>query len=70
MITETDKRLGKKIQKLRKQAGFTQEQVAEKVKLSTKYIQFIEAGNRKPSLKTVYKLARVLDVKVQDLFPF
>lgn len=70
MITENDIKLGKRIKKYRKLAGLTQEELAEKLKLSTKYIQFIETANRKPSLKTVYKIARVLGVKVQDLFPF
>lgn len=70
MVTEKDKKLGKRIQKLRKKVGMTQEQLAEKVKLSAKYIQFIESGNRIPSLKTVYKIAHVLGVKAQDLFPF
>ncbi|KKQ73707.1 MAG: Transcriptional regulator, XRE family [Candidatus Woesebacteria bacterium GW2011_GWB1_38_5b] len=70
MITERDKKLGKKIKKLRKLAKFTQEELAEKMKVSPKYIQFIENGSRKPSLKTVYKIAKVLGVKVQELFPF
>ncbi|MBU4396669.1 helix-turn-helix domain-containing protein [Patescibacteria group bacterium] len=70
MVTEKDIRLGKKIKKYRKLAGLTQDQLAEKTKLSTKYIQFIEAGSRKPSLKTIYRLARTLEVKVRDLFPF
>jgi len=68
MVTEKDRKLGNRIQKLRKKAGLTQEQLAEKVKLSAKFIQFIENGNRIPSLKTVYKIARTLEVKTQDLF--
>jgi len=68
MVTEKDRKLGNRIQKLRKKAGLTQEKLAEKVKLSAKFIQFIENGNRIPSLKTVYKIARTLEVKTQDLF--
>jgi len=70
MITENDRRLGKRIQKLRKDKGLTQEEIAYKVNLSTKYIQFIEGGTRIPSLKAIYKIARVLEVKVSELFPF
>lgn len=70
MVTERDRKLGKRIQKLRKKVSLTQEQLAEKVKLSSKFIQFIENGNRIPSLKTVYKIARALGTKAQDLFPF
>lgn len=70
MATEQDIKLGKRLQKLRKGIGMTQDQLAEKLHLSTKYIQFIETGHRKPSLRTIYKIARVLEVKVQELFPF
>lgn len=70
MITKQDKRVGKRIKRYRKKAKMTQEQLAEKVRLSTKYIQFIETGKRVPSLKTIYRIARALGVKVQDLFPF
>ena len=70
MTTERDRKLGKRVQKARKKAGLTQEKLAETVKLSTKYIQFIESGKRTPSLKTVYKIGRALNIKVQDLFPF
>lgn len=69
-ITGNDKRLANRIRKYRKQAGLTQDQLAEKIRLSTKYIQFIEAGSRKPSLKTIYRLAKALGIKVQSLFPF
>lgn len=70
MITEQDRRLGKRIQKFRKQAHLTQDQLAEKIKLSTKYVQFIETAHRKPSLRTIYKVAKALNVEVKELFPF
>lgn len=43
--------------------------MAEKVGLNDKYIQLIESGEQKPSLRTVYKLARALEIKIQKLFP-
>lgn len=70
MITKNDIRLAKRIKKYRKSANLTQKELAEKIKMSTKYIQFIETGKRKPSLKTVYKIAKTFKVKVQDLFQF
>lgn len=70
MITDNDKRLGNRIQKLRQQADLKQEQLAEKVRLSTKYIQFIETARRIPSLKALYRIANALGVKVSELFPF
>jgi transcriptional regulator with XRE-family HTH domain len=70
MITDNDRRLGDRIQKLRKQAGLKQEDLAEKVRLSTKYIQFIETAHRIPSLKAIYRIANALGIKVSELFPF
>ena len=68
--TKKDYRLGRKVQKLRKEKGLTQEKLAEKVGVSTTWIGYIETGFRRPNLKMVYKIANVLGVKVKDIFPF
>ena len=68
MITKNDKRLGKKIKRIRKQRKFTQEQLADQVRVTTKYIQYIESAKRIPSLKLLYRIARSLKIKVKDLF--
>lgn len=70
MITDNDRRLGNRIQKLRQQARLKQEELAEKVRLSAKYIQFIETARRRPSLKALYRIANALGIKVSELFPF
>jgi len=70
MITKNDKRLGKRIKQLRKKDKLTQEQLANKVKVTAKYIQYLESAKRIPSLKLLYSIARVLGVKVKDLFLF
>ncbi len=69
-ITEQDYRLGRKIQRIRKVKGLTQEQLAEKIKVSTTFIGYVETGYRRPNLKMIYKIARALDAKVKDIFPF
>ena len=69
-ITEQDYRLGRKIQKIRKSKGITQEQLAEKLRVSTTFIGYVETGYRRPNLKMIYKIARTLGVKVKDIFPF
>lgn len=70
MITKNDERLGKNIRRLRRKNKLTQEQLAEKVRVTPKYIQYIESVKRVPSLKLIYRIARALGVKVKDLFPF
>ena len=63
-------RLAKRMQKLRKQQKLTQGQLAEKLHVSLNYLGKIETGRKVPNLRLLYKIAEVLNVKVQDLFPF
>ena len=60
--------LGKKIKSFRKKMGLTQEELADKVNLTSTYIGFIEQGRYSPSLKTAQKIAKVLKVSLSDLF--
>jgi len=64
------KQIGERVQRLRKEKGLTQEQLADKVRVSSTYIGFIEQGQRNPSINTADKIARVLGVKTKDLIPF
>jgi len=68
--TKKDYRLGRKIQKIRKEKELTQERLAEKIGISTTWIGYIETGYRRPNLKMIYKIANALGVKVKDIFPF
>jgi len=45
--------LGARIKELRKLRQITQEQLAEKVDLATRYISLIEVGRSSPSLETI-----------------
>ncbi len=62
------KALGKRIQKLRKSSGFTQEELAEKIGISRAYMGFIEQGRYSASLEVLEKIAKVLRIKMSDLF--
>ncbi|ODU24063.1 MAG: hypothetical protein ABS95_02415 [Verrucomicrobia bacterium SCN 57-15] len=50
------KRLGKNVAALRARRNFTQEKLAEKVGVSARYIQSVEAGEYFPSLPTLVRL--------------
>lgn len=63
------KKLGERIEKLRKQKGLTQEELAEKSGLHRAYFWDIENG-RNISIKTAYKVAKALDVDLSELFKF
>lgn len=62
------KTLGKKIKKLRKEAGLTQEQLAEKVGVSRAYMGYVEQGRNTPSLEVLEKISKVLKVPLSQLF--
>lgn len=66
---KVSKKLGKKIQRLRKEAGFeSQERFAEALKLSRTHIGHIEQGRKNPSMKVLTKIASVLKIDIKDLF--
>ncbi len=62
------KSLGKRIQKIRQNAEYTQEELAEKIGISRAYMGFIEQGRYSPSLEVLEKIAKVLRVKMSELF--
>lgn len=68
-ITKSKLRLGKRIQKLRKDnTPYSQEDFAHKVNISRTHMGHIEQGRKSPSMKLLEKIARVLNVKPKDLF--
>jgi len=69
-ITNKDIAFGKRLRRVRKNAGFTQEELADKCNLSVTFIGLLEVGSRKPSLKTLQKISAVLGVKTKDLIPY
>lgn len=60
-------RLAQKIERLRKERGLTQEELAEKAGLHRAYFWDIENG-RNISVKTAYKISKALGVSLSDLF--
>ena len=59
--------LGIKIRQTRKKHHVTQEQLGEICELSTAHIGHIERGTRIPSLDTLFRIARALDVSMDYL---
>lgn len=67
---KTKQKLGKKIQKLRKDQGYSQERLSEIIKISRTHMGHIEQGRKSPSLKLLEKLAKTFKIKVKDLIPY
>lgn len=63
--------LGRKIKTLRRKLGITQEQLAELIGTSYKYLQRIE-GKTPPDVRltTIVRLAKALKVKPAELLRF
>lgn len=61
-------RFGRNVAKLRAGAGLTQERLAERVGLSVRYVQSIEAGEYFPALPTLLKLRTSLGTQWDQLF--
>ncbi|MGN0467952.1 MAG: helix-turn-helix domain-containing protein [Acutalibacteraceae bacterium] len=59
--------IGQRIRKFRKASGLSQEELAEKVGISTTHMCHIETGNTKLSLPVLVSIAEVLDSRTDDL---
>ncbi len=59
-----------KIKELREKRKLTQEALAEKVDVTRQTILFLEKGKYNPSLRLAYKIAKVLNSKIENLFSF
>lgn len=60
-------KIGQKIRKIRKAHGLSQEELAEKVGISTTHMSHIETGNTKLSLPVFIDVANALEVRTDDL---
>jgi transcriptional regulator with XRE-family HTH domain len=60
---------GKKVKQMRQMRGMTQEELAEVIKTSYKYIQRIESKTPPDvRLTTIHKIAKALGTKIPNLF--
>jgi transcriptional regulator with XRE-family HTH domain len=59
--------LGENVRKYRKEAGLSQEQLAERADLHWTYISGIERGIRNPAAKNIQRIAEGLNVKAFEL---
>jgi transcriptional regulator with XRE-family HTH domain len=64
------KKLGKKIRQIRREKSLSQEKLALEAKLNRAYIGYIERGERRPSIETVYKISLALKTPLYKLFLF
>ena len=60
--------VGKNVAERRRAHGWSQEALADLCGFSQQYLSGLERGRRNPTLKTMAEVAKVLDIRVIDLF--
>lgn len=70
MKNKLQQQLGKKIQKLRKIKGYSQEKFAEQLGIATNTLSSIETGNAFMTAQTLEKISGLLGLSPGELFTF
>lgn len=60
--------LGNAIKNARIEKGFTQEKLAAMLDIDPTHMRNLESERRKPSIELLYKLVKILNFSVDDLF--
>ncbi len=63
-------KLGERIRDIRKSKNLSQEHVAFSAEISSTFLGQVERGNKKPTIETLVKISKALDVEIIDLFNF
>ena len=70
MKTAENIAFGKRVAELRKNAGLSQEQFAFMCNVDRTYIGTIERGEKSPTLNTIAKIAKALEISKSELFNY
>lgn len=66
--TSVNIEFGKKLARLRKSKGLSQEAFASECGFDRTYIGILERGEKSPTLNSVDKIAKALNIRIKDLF--
>ncbi len=69
-LSKEDILLAKRIKQLRQERGFTQEELSDLLGMNTSYITQVEARQQGLSLSMVYRIAKVFNLPLKELFSF
>lgn len=62
--------LGKRIKELRRQKDYTQDYLAEKLKIEPRQLSKLETGKHYPSFETIISLLETFDITFEELTSF
>jgi transcriptional regulator with XRE-family HTH domain len=66
-MSPTPRQIGKRLKALRTAAGLSQPTVAARAKISREYLARLEAGQHDPTVGTLQRLAKALNVSLLRL---
>jgi transcriptional regulator with XRE-family HTH domain len=64
---QAHKRIGENIRKFRKEAGITQERLAEKAGLHPVYISQVERADRAVTIDALLRITKALGIRLRDV---
>jgi len=70
MTDKTRKQIAQNLKQSRLNKNLTQAELAVKAGINTNYYAKIERGELKPSIETLEKIIKALNLKSSDIFPF
>jgi len=70
MTNKTRLEIAGKLKEIRLQKNLKQTEVAQKAGLNANYYTKVERGEAKPSVETLEKILKALQVKSSDVLPF
>lgn len=69
-MSKISQRVGARIRVLRQQRGISQEQLAFKAGITPSYLGQCERGEKSPTIDSIDKVAKALNVTLEELFSF
>ncbi|HSM25415.1 MAG TPA: helix-turn-helix transcriptional regulator [Anaerolineaceae bacterium] len=60
--------MNNRLEEMRNQMGWTQQELADRVEVSRQTIISLEGGRYNPSILLAFRLAKLFGVKIEDLF--
>jgi transcriptional regulator with XRE-family HTH domain len=60
-------RVGLNLQKLRRERGFSQEELADRANIHQTYLSGVERGKRNPTVTVLQRIADALGADIEDL---
>lgn len=62
--------MNNRLEEFRAQRGWTQQELADRVEVSRQTIISLESGRYNPSILLAFRLARLFDVSIEEIFQY